>query len=122
MAPLAPLAGLARVAGAAMLALLAAAAGQAQAQAQAGDAELALGRQVFKQGAKPACALCHTLRDADAEGQIGPPLDELKPDAARVLKILRSGFGAMPAFADKLSEAEMQAVARYVAVATGAAR
>lgn len=88
------------------------------ARAQGGDAELALGRQVFLQGAKPACALCHTLRDAGAEGQIGPVLDELKPDAARVLKILRSGFGAMPSFAEKLSEAEMQAVARYVATVT----
>lgn len=88
------------------------------ARAQGGDAELALGRQIFTQGARPACALCHTLRDAGAEGQIGPVLDELKPDAARVLKILRSGFGAMPSFAEKLSEAEMAAVARYVATVT----
>ncbi|MEK8049785.1 cytochrome c [Ideonella sp. DXS22W] len=106
----------ATVAGAA---LLLAAAG---ALAQGGDAELALGRQVFVHKAQPACALCHTLRDAGAEGQIGPVLDELQPDAARVLKVLRSGFGAMPSFAGKLSEAEMAAVARYVATVTGAAR
>lgn len=109
----------ARAAAAAVLALGALlAAGAGPAQAQAGDAELALGRLVFLQKAQPACALCHTLRDAGAEGQIGPPLDELKPDAARVLKILRSGFGAMPSFAEKLSEAEMAAVARYVASVT----
>lgn len=94
----------------------------ATASAQGGDAELALGRQVFTQLAKPSCALCHTLRDAGAEGQIGPVLDELKPDAARVLKILRSGFGAMPSFAEKLSEAEMAAVARYVATVTASPR
>ncbi len=109
------LAALAASAAALLPAVLAA---PAQAQTQAGDAELALGRQVFLHGAKPACALCHTLRDAGAEGQIGPVLDELKPDAARVLKILRSGFGAMPSFAEKLSEAEMAAVARYVATVT----
>lgn len=85
-------------------------------------AQLALGRQLFQQGATPACALCHTLKDAGSEGAIGPVLDELKPDAQRVLTALRNGIGQMPSFAGKLSEAQLAALARYVSVASGGAR
>jgi mono/diheme cytochrome c family protein len=77
-----------------------------------------VGRQVFTTLAKPACALCHTLRDAGAEGAIGPSLDELKPDAERVAKAVRNGIGQMPAFS-ALSDAQIEAVARYVAGAAG---
>jgi cytochrome c6 len=70
------------------------------------------GRKLFT-GVTPACALCHRLKDAGAEGAIGPSLDELKPDAARVVKALRSGVGNMPAF-PHLTEAQVQALARYV--------
>ena len=64
----------------------------------------------------PACALCHALRDAGAEGAVGPSLDELKPDHDRVVKALRSGIGQMPAFTH-LSDAQIQALARYVSTA-----
>jgi len=74
------------------------------------------GRVLFKT-VTPACALCHTLRDAGATGEVGPSLDELKPDAARVEKALRNGIGPMPSFAH-LSEAQIQALARYVEKAT----
>nr|WP_276598182.1 cytochrome c [Roseateles koreensis] len=86
------------------------------------QAELALGKRLFTETAKPAaCALCHTLKDADAEGAIGPILDEIKPDAERVKRALRSGgVGAMPSFLG-LTEQEMQALARYVAQASGGA-
>lgn len=70
------------------------------------------GKRLF-QSVAPACALCHTLKAADAGGQIGPSLDELKPDADRVAKALRNGIGQMPAF-KHLSEAQVQAIARYV--------
>lgn len=75
-----------------------------------------LGRQLFTAGAQPACALCHTLKEAGAEGAIGPSLDELKPDAERVAKAVRNGIGQMPAFTT-LTEAQIQAIARYVAAA-----
>ncbi len=88
--------------------------------ADAADAELALGKRLFIQSAVPACALCHTLRDAGSEGAVGPVLDEIKPDAARVAKALRNGLGNMPAF-KTLSEAEINALARYVSTATGGA-
>lgn len=74
------------------------------------------GRKLFT-SVTPPCALCHTLKDAGATGQVGPSLDELKPDAARVAKALRNGIGQMPAFSH-LTEAQIQALARYVEKAT----
>lgn len=84
-------------------------------------AELARGKELFTR-LQPACAACHTLQAAGAEGQVGPVLDELKPDADRVLRALRTGIGAMPSYAERLSDKDMQAVARFVAHATGAAK
>jgi sulfite dehydrogenase len=88
----------------------------------AGDeaAELAEGKSLFIQKAVPACALCHTLADAGAEGAIGPVLDELKPDEARVAKAVKNGLGQMPPYTG-LSDVQIQAVARYVAKASGRA-
>lgn len=77
------------------------------------------GKQLFLKGAVPACALCHTLKDAGATGMIGPVLDEIKPDAMRVAKAIRSGLGQMPPNA-ALSDAEVESIAKYVAKASGA--
>lgn len=74
------------------------------------------GRKLFT-SVTPACALCHALKDADATGAVGPSLDELKPDRDRVVKALKNGIGQMPAF-PQLSEAQVQALAEYVAAAT----
>jgi sulfite dehydrogenase len=74
------------------------------------------GRRLFTT-LTPACALCHTLKDAGATGAIGPSLDELKPDAERVRKVLRTGSGQMPAF-PQLTPAQVEALARYVEAAT----
>lgn len=83
----------------------------------ADDAALkTLGKQLFSQ----QCAVCHTLKDAAAEGAIGPVLDELKPDAAGVVKALRDGLGSMPSFKGLLSEDQIAALARYVSTASGA--
>jgi sulfite dehydrogenase len=83
----------------------------------ASAADMAKGRQMFLQGTTPACAVCHTLQDAGASGEIGPNLDELKPDADRVAIAVRQGLGAMPPFKD-LSDAEVRLLAEYVAAAT----
>ena len=77
------------------------------------------GKTLFTTGAVPACAICHTLADAGSEGAIGPDLDELKPGKDVILKVLKEGMGAMPSFAETMSEADMQAVADYVVSATG---
>jgi len=66
-----------------------------------------------------SCASCHTLAAAGASGAVGPNLDERKPDAARVTAIVTSGGGSMPAFSGQLSEAEIAAVAEYVAASAG---
>jgi len=84
-------------------------------------AELARGKELFTK-IQPACAVCHTLQAAGAEGQVGPVLDELKPDAGRVLRALKAGIGVMPSYAERMSEKDMQAVAQFVAHATGAAK
>jgi len=74
-----------------------------------------LGRKVFTEAAQPPCAVCHTLEAAGATGTVGPSLDELKPDKARVVEVVRTGIGVMPRFADQLSAQEIEAVAEFVA-------
>lgn len=78
-----------------------------------------LGRKVFTQIAQPPCLACHTLKAAGAEGTVGPSLDELKPDLERALQAVRNGVGIMPAFGDKLTAEQIEAVARYVAETAG---
>lgn len=83
-------------------------------------AELARGKLLFNGAAKPACATCHTLQVAGSEGQIGPVLDEIKPSVERVLAAVRGGIGLMPAYGGQLNEADLQALARFVAHSSGA--
>ena len=82
-------------------------------------AQMALGKKLFTT-VTPACAICHTLKDAESEGAVGPVLDELKPNASRVSKALRDGLGAMPSFQATLTATEIEALAYYVSHATGA--
>lgn len=86
------------------------------------SAQLALGKKLFLQGAAPPCALCHTLQAAGAEGAVGPVLDELKPDAARVAKALRNGLGQMPSYSGRLSDEQINALSLFVAKASGGAK
>lgn len=76
-----------------------------------------LGRKVFTEVAQPPCRLCHTLQAAGSTATVGPSLDEIKPDKARVLEVVRKGLGPMPPFADKLTPEQIEAVAAYVAKA-----
>lgn len=83
------------------------------------QALLAQGRQVFLEQAQPSCSLCHALREAGASGAIGPDLDQLKPDAARVAAAVSNGVGVMPPFAETLSDEQIRAVAAYVSSVAG---
>jgi mono/diheme cytochrome c family protein len=74
------------------------------------------GEKIFK-GA--GCADCHTLKAAGATGTKGPNLDQLKPSESRVAHQVTVGGGLMPAFAGKLTAAQIQAVAKYVASSAG---
>lgn len=76
------------------------------------------GRRLFTSGTTPSCATCHAMRDADATGAIGPDLDALQPDAARVRQAVAQGFEAMPAFGHALSAPQIDTLARYVEQAT----
>lgn len=86
------------------------------------EAQLEIGKALFKTGAVPACAVCHALEDAEAVGTIGPDLDELKPGFEQVKKMVQEGAGAMPAFAESLDEASIDAISAYVVHATGGAQ
>lgn len=77
------------------------------------------GKKVFTEEAQPSCTICHTLSDADATGEIGPNLDDLAPSEKQVQNAVKGGLGVMPAFAESLSEAQIKAVAHYVASVTG---
>ena len=60
------------------------------------------------------CATCHTLQDANSYGNIGPNLDEIKPDIMSVITAVTNGIGVMPAYEGELSIEEIKAVATYV--------
>ena len=75
-----------------------------------------LGKQIFLGDGN--CAICHTLQDANSHGNIGPNLNEVKPDIARVLSAVTNGIGVMPAYEGILSAEEIKAVATYVAEST----
>jgi len=62
------------------------------------------------------CATCHTLADAKSNGEIGPNLNQIKPDIARVISAVTSGIGVMPPYKNLLSKEEIEAVAHYVSV------
>ena len=82
---------------------------------QAVAATAASGKDVFTTN----CGGCHTLADAGTSGATGPNLDDAAPDAATVKAYVRGGGGGMPAFGDKLSNAEIDAVAAYVSSVAG---
>ena len=80
--------------------------GGANAGAPAAD-----GRAVFTD----SCGACHTLSAAGTSGVSGPSLDGVGLDAAAIEAIVSEGRGGMPAFGGELSEAEISAVADFVA-------
>ena len=76
------------------------------------------GRELFGD----RCAACHTLAASNAVAQVGPNLDELKPNAKFVETTIKNGKsdgnGQMPA--GIYSGQDAKDVAAYVAKATGA--
>ena len=81
-----------------------------------GASASAEGKQIFTQ----SCGTCHTLSDAGTSGTVGPVLDELKPDKARVENAIKNGgagSGAMPA--NVVTGQEAEAVAEYVSSVAG---
>jgi cytochrome c553 len=81
-----------------------------------GSGSSAAGAAVF---ASAGCSNCHTLKAANANGTVGPDLDQLQPSADQVRSIVSSGGGGMPSFTGKLTSAQIAAVANYVSSVAG---
>jgi len=75
------------------------------------------GEQVFTDN----CGVCHALAavGSGGPGAVGPDLDELQPSMETLVEQVTNGGGGMPAFGDRLSEAEIQAVAEFVSSVAG---
>ena len=80
------------------------------------DALFKKGRDVFLNIGM--CGSCHTLSDAKSEGKIGPNLNDLKPDTAKVIHAVKNGIGVMPSFDGILSKEDIEAVAHYVSTSS----
>ena len=76
------------------------------------DDKMVLGLEVFNN--KGQCGLCHTLQAAGSDGQIGPNLDQLKPQTEQVISVVANGTGVMPPYEGTLTIDEIDAVAYYV--------
>jgi cytochrome c oxidase subunit 1 len=82
----------------------------------AGGKSDAAARQLFAS----TCGSCHTLKDAGTTGRVGPDLDSLKPDSARVrAAIARGGAGSGTMPPTLLQGDEAAQVADYVAKVAG---
>lgn len=73
----------------------------------------AAGKEVFETA---GCNGCHTLKAANATGNIGPNLDQAKPGEALIRTRVEHGKGAMPAFGDsgQLSKKQIDDVVAFV--------
>ena len=75
-----------------------------------------LGMEVYKN--KAECGVCHTMQAAGSTGNIGPNLDQLKPQEAQIINTVTNGIGVMQSWEGILTEKEIEAVAYYVFTST----
>jgi DMSO/TMAO reductase YedYZ molybdopterin-dependent catalytic subunit/mono/diheme cytochrome c family protein len=92
----------------------AAAAGVSGTQIDRTGNKAGLGKRLFVETASPPCGVCHSLEAAGAKGVIGPNLDALKPDARRIRTAIAQGVGAMPAYAEQLTDQEVTALVDFI--------
>ena len=76
------------------------------------DPKMDLGLDVYNN--KAQCGVCHILQAAGSKGQIGPNLDQLKPQTPQIIYAVTNGIGVMPAFDGTLTTEEIEAVAHYI--------
>jgi len=93
-----------------------AAAAPAQSSPIPAGANAIAGASVFRSA---GCGSCHTMTAAGASGQIGPNLDDARPDFETVRAKVAAGGGGMPAFSGQLSAAQIRDVAAFVAKSAG---
>ncbi len=75
-----------------------------------------LGKEIFLNSGN--CSTCHSLKDAGSVANVGPNLNEIRPDIGRVINSVTNGIGVMPAMLGILSNKEIEAVAYYVSEAS----
>jgi len=80
------------------------------------DEKFNLGKDIFLNNGN--CAACHSLKDAGSIANVGPNLNEIKPDMGRIINAVNNGIGVMPSQLGILSEEEIDAVAYYVSEAS----
>lgn len=66
-----------------------------------------------------SCGSCHTLAALGWGGNIGPNLDNAKPDYALVVERVTNGKAPMPAFKGTLTDAQIKCVSTVVANTSG---
>ena len=76
------------------------------------DDKMVLGLEVYNN--KAQCGTCHTLHAAGSVGNIGPNLDQLKPQKLQIVAAVTNGIGVMQAWEGILTYEEIEAVAHYV--------
>ena len=73
------------------------------------------GKEVFLEAGN--CAACHSLSDAGSIAEIGPNLNQIRPQVQTILMAVKNGIGVMPAMEGILSDEEIEAVAHYTSIA-----
>lgn len=84
-------------------------------EADGDDSDVAADAELFRSS---GCAGCHVLSAADAKGPMGPDLDGRDLSPERIREVVEQGSGAMPAFAERLSDEEIDRLAGFVSAAS----
>ncbi len=80
------------------------------------DEKFELGKDIFLNVGN--CSSCHSLKDAGSVANVGPNLNDIRPDIGRVVISVTNGAGVMPSYLGILSDDEIEAVAYYVSEAS----
>ena len=85
----------------------------------ADEAKMLKGLEIFNETA--ACAGCHTMKAAGAEGNVGPNLDTVDLTLESVVDMVTHGLGVMPAYGEDeiLTPEEIEIVSAYVVNSAG---
>ena len=85
----------------------------------ADEAKMLKGLEIFNETA--ACAGCHTMKAAGAEGNVGPNLDTIDLTLESVIDMVTYGLGVMPAYGEDeiLTKEEIDIVSFYVVNSAG---
>ena len=85
----------------------------------ADEAKMLKGLEIFNETA--ACAGCHTMKAAGAEGNVGPNLDTVDLTLESVVDMVTHGLGVMPAYGEEeiLTKEEIEIVSYFVANSAG---